>query len=358
MIIAGWRRAVFPADEGTHRFRPEIPPDPRYQTTRRARQPLNDHPLNIVPLASPGRTAPKRIAAKADAHHRHRHAAARTSPPDSWTAFDKAARNRLDQCCAPRCGQAPLAAVVGRREALVPNCDQGAWIRAWALIIRPWLDHAGPGRAQGLGHLCRGQCGPRQPAQLLMAQGIGVRQALLRSPRPAWSPLRVVFPPKSPQTGARSTSALSYVEFGFSCIGHTRSPAAGAPALPQMERETGQGQPSVLVGDGGLSLDELRNTNSSVLTDKKLIILVARQWRFLPSTKQAADQHRNESFNNLIADLPDSGQPFAVDFGAHAASMDAIGRDRGQSRGAEGEAFQARQGEPEDPRHRHEGRRL
>ena len=78
------------------------------------------------------------------------------------------------------------------------------------------------------------------------------------------------------------------VEFGFSCMGYEIAGGWGA-RIAQMEREPDK-DTIVLVGDGAYLLMN-SDIYSSVLTDKKLIILVLDNWRFCRH-QQAADQHR------------------------------------------------------------------
>lgn len=109
------------------------------------------------------------------------------------------------------------------------------------------------------------------------------------------------------------------VEFGFSCMGYEISGGWGA-RIAQSENEPDQ-DTIVFTGDGSyLMLNS--DVYSSVLTNKKLIILVLDNGGFAVINK-LQNGTGNESFNNLFADCPTVRQPFAVDFAAHAASMGA-----------------------------------
>ncbi len=110
------------------------------------------------------------------------------------------------------------------------------------------------------------------------------------------------------------------VEFGFSCMGYEISGAWGA-RIAQSEREPDQ-DTIVFCGDGSYLMMN-SDIYSSVLTDKKLIILVLDNGGFAVINK-LQNNTGNESFNNLIADTPTATKPFAVDFEAHAAAMGAI----------------------------------
>ena len=110
------------------------------------------------------------------------------------------------------------------------------------------------------------------------------------------------------------------VEFGFSCMGYEIAGAWGA-RIAQVQREPDQ-DTIVFCGDGSYLLMN-SDIYSSVLTDKKLIILVLDNGGFAVINK-LQNNTGNESFNNLIADTPTATSQFSVDFEAHAASMGAI----------------------------------
>ena len=110
------------------------------------------------------------------------------------------------------------------------------------------------------------------------------------------------------------------VEFGFSCMGYEIAGGWGA-RIAQMEREP-EADTIVFVGDGSYLLMN-SDIYSSVLTDKKLIILVLDNGGFAVINK-LQNNTGNESFNNLFADCPTIAAPFATDFVQHAASMGAL----------------------------------
>ncbi|WP_341368753.1 3D-(3,5/4)-trihydroxycyclohexane-1,2-dione acylhydrolase (decyclizing) [Yoonia sp. BS5-3] len=109
------------------------------------------------------------------------------------------------------------------------------------------------------------------------------------------------------------------VEFGFSCMGYEIAGGWGA-RIAQAEREP-DSDTIVFTGDGSYLLMN-SDVYSSVLTDKKLIILVLDNGGFAVINK-LQNNTGNESFNNLIADTPTATAPFAVDFEAHATAMGA-----------------------------------
>ena len=77
----------------------------------------------------------------------------------------------------------------------------------------------------------------------------------------------------------------------------------------------------VFCGDGSYLLMN-SDIYSACLTGKKLIVLVLDNGGFAVINK-LQNNTGNESFNNLIADCPTVGEPFAVDFEAHARAMGA-----------------------------------
>lgn len=109
------------------------------------------------------------------------------------------------------------------------------------------------------------------------------------------------------------------VEFGFSCMGYEIAGGWGA-RIAQAEREADH-DTIVLVGDGSYLLMN-SDIYSSVLTDKKLIVLVLDNGGFAVINK-LQNNTGQASFNNLIKDCPTVDAPFAVDFEAHARAMGA-----------------------------------
>jgi 3D-(3,5/4)-trihydroxycyclohexane-1,2-dione acylhydrolase (decyclizing) len=107
------------------------------------------------------------------------------------------------------------------------------------------------------------------------------------------------------------------VEFGFSCMGYEIAGGWGA-RIAQSETEPDQ-DTIVFCGDGSYLLMN-SDLYSSVLTEKKLIVLVLDNGGFAVINK-LQNNTGNESFNNLLADTPTIPAPFAVDFEAHAAAM-------------------------------------
>jgi 3D-(3,5/4)-trihydroxycyclohexane-1,2-dione acylhydrolase (decyclizing) len=109
------------------------------------------------------------------------------------------------------------------------------------------------------------------------------------------------------------------VEFGFSCMGYELGGGWGA-RIAQFEQEPQQ-DTIVFVGDGSYLLMN-SDIYSSVLTDRKLIVLVLDNGGFAVINK-LQNNTGQDSFNNLIKDCPTVTAPFAVDFEAHARAMGA-----------------------------------
>ena len=109
------------------------------------------------------------------------------------------------------------------------------------------------------------------------------------------------------------------VEFGFSCMGYEIAGGWGA-RIAQAEREPDR-DTIVFTGDGSYLLMN-SDIYSSVLTDKKMIVLVLDNGGFAVINK-LQNNTGNESFNNLIADTPTATQQVRVDFEAHARAMGA-----------------------------------
>lgn len=124
------------------------------------------------------------------------------------------------------------------------------------------------------------------------------------------------------------------VEFGYSCMGYEIAGGWGA-RIAQFEKEPDQ-DTIVFTGDGSYLLMN-SDIYSSVLTDRKLIILVLDNGGFAVINK-LQNNTGNESFNNLIEDCPTVPEPFAVDFESHARSMGAIAETVSNGREL-GEAF-------------------
>ena len=108
------------------------------------------------------------------------------------------------------------------------------------------------------------------------------------------------------------------LEFGYSCMGYEIAGGWGA-AMADPDRAV-----YVLCGDGSYLMMN-SDVYSSVLTGHKMIVVVCDNGGFA-----VIDRLQNfkggASFNNYIRDSRLAGEPFAVDFAAHARAMGAEAR--------------------------------
>jgi len=312
VIIAGGGVQYSRADEELTAFA-ESRQIPVIETIAGRANLLNDHPLNIGPVGVTGSDSANTIAAKADVI-----IAIGTRLQDfttgSWTAFDKAARivsinaarhDAAKHLSLPVVGDAKLAiraldAALGRYHSPV------GWTTLAQAERKDWDTYVEANVAHG-----------NRPNSY--AQAIGVVNALC-DPRDRVVTASGGLPAEVTANWRTLDIGTVDVEFGFSCMGYEIAGGWGA-RIAQMEREPDK-DTIVLVGDGAYLLMN-SDIYSSVLTDKKLIILVLDNGGFAVINKLQTNTG-NESFNNLIADCPTVAEPFAVDFEAHAASMGAI----------------------------------
>ncbi|WP_415156819.1 3D-(3,5/4)-trihydroxycyclohexane-1,2-dione acylhydrolase (decyclizing) [Maritalea sp.] len=116
----------------------------------------------------------------------------------------------------------------------------------------------------------------------------------------------------------KSISSID-VEFGFSCMGYEIAGGWGA-RIAQTENSP-ENDTIVFAGDGSYLIMN-SDIYSSVLTDKKMILIVCDNGGFAVINK-LQNNTGNASFNNLIEDSNIVGEPFSVDFEAHARAMGA-----------------------------------
>jgi len=273
---------------------------------------LAEHPLNIGPVGVTGSDSANAIAEKADVI-----LAVGTRLQDfttgSWTAFDKKAKFVSVNTARHDAGKHRSAPVVGDAKlALTALTAAAAGYRApddWTASAqeerKKWDDYVAdnvrPGNrpasyAQAVG-IVNDLC---DPADRIVAAAGGLPAEVTAN----WRTLK---------TGTVD------VEFGYSCMGYEISGGWGA-RIAQSEQEPGQ-DTIIFTGDGSyLMLNS--DIYSSVLTGKKLIILVLDNGGFAVINK-LQNGTGNESFNNLIKDCNIAVEPFAVDFAAHARSMGA-----------------------------------
>ena len=110
------------------------------------------------------------------------------------------------------------------------------------------------------------------------------------------------------------------IEFGYSCMGYE---IAGGWGARMAQQETAPDNDTICFTGDGSYLMMNSDIYSSVLAGHKLIIIVCDNGGFAVINK-LQNNLGNASYNNLIADCNIAGEPFLVDFAAHAASMGAI----------------------------------
>ena len=106
------------------------------------------------------------------------------------------------------------------------------------------------------------------------------------------------------------------LEFGYSCMGYEIAGAWGA-AMADPSRAV-----YALVGDGSYLMMN-SDIYSSVLTGHKIIVVVCDNGGFA-IINRLQNFKGGASFNNFIRDSRIAGEPFAVDFAAHAGAMGAL----------------------------------
>lgn len=288
---------------------------------------LATHPLNIGPIGVTGSDSANAIAGQADVI-----LAVGTRLQDfttgSWTVFAPDSRliglnvgrhDAAKHMSLPVVGDAKLG-LSALHTTLVGHLAPKSWVQHAQQQRRTWDSYVAGNVAPG-----------NRPNSY--AQAIGVVNALCH-PRDRIVAAAGGLPAEVTANWRTLGLGTVDVEFGFSCMGYEIAGGWGARiAQSQVEpdRET-----IVFVGDGSYLLMN-SDIYSSVLTDKKLIILVLDNGGFAVINKLQSNTG-NESFNNLIADCPTVATPFLVDFEAHAQAMGALA-ETVDSPAALGEAF-------------------
>lgn len=269
----------------------------------------SDHPLNCGPLGVTGSDSANAIAEQADVI-----LAVGTRLQDfttgSWTAFAKDAKiiginvgrhDAMKHMSLPVIGDAAicLASLAGEYKApagwtAFAQNERTKWDAYVAENVKP--GNRPNSYAQAIG-VVNNLCDPRD--RIVAAAG-GLPAEVTAN----WRTLDI---------------GTVDVEFGFSCMGYEIAGGWGA-RIAQAEREPDQ-DTIVFTGDGSYLLMN-SDIYSSVLTDKKLIILVLDNGGFAVINK-LQNNTGNESFNNLIADTPTATRQIGFDFEAHAAAMGA-----------------------------------
>ena len=274
---------------------------------------LNDHPLNIGPLGVTGSNSANAIAEKADVI-----VAVGTRLQDfttgSWTAFSPDAK--IIGVNAARHDAAKHMSVTVVGDAKLALDDLSGALGGFN-APSSWSDFAKAERAKWKAYVAENTRIGNGPASY--AQAIGVVNDNC-SPRDRIVAAAGGLPAEVTANWKTLDIGTVDVEFGFSCMGYEIAGGWGA-RIAQSEDEPDR-DTIVFTGDGSYLLMN-SDIYSSVLTDKKLIILVLDNGGFAVINK-LQNNTGNESFNNLISDTPTATNQINVDFEAHAKSMGAL----------------------------------
>ncbi len=312
MIIAGGGVQYSGATETLRRFA-QAHQIPVVETIAGRANLKASHELNIGPIGVTGSDSANVIAEQADVILSVG-CRLQDFTTGSWTAFAKDAQIIGLNAARHDAGKHRSITVVGdARQGLMALDDALAGYTAPA----SWTDHAKAERVKWDAYVAENVAYGNRPNSY--AQAIGVVNDLCDTRD------RVVaaaggLPAEVTANWRTLDVGTVDVEFGFSCMGYEIAGAWGA-RIAQVQREPDQ-DTIVFCGDGSYLLMN-SDIYSSVLTDKKLIILVLDNGGFAVINK-LQNNTGNESFNNLIADTPTATSQFSVDFEAHAASMGAI----------------------------------
>lgn len=273
---------------------------------------MDTHPLNIGPLGVTGSDSANTIAEQADVI-----LAVGTRLQDfttgSWTAFAQDARIIGLNAARHDAAKHMSTTVVGDAKLGLLALGAATDTKAPA----DWTAKAQAERAKWTAYVAENTRLGNGPASY--AQAIGEVNRLC-DPRDRVVAAAGGLPAEVTANWRTLDIGTVDVEFGFSCMGYEIAGAWGA-RIAQSEREPDQ-DTIVFTGDGSYLLMN-SDIYSSVLTDKKLIILVLDNGGFAVINK-LQNNTGNESFNNLIADTPTATHQVTVDFAAHAAAMGAI----------------------------------
>lgn len=271
-----------------------------------------EHPLNIGPIGVTGSNSANTIAEQADVI-----LAVGTRLQDfttgSWTAFSKDARFVSLNVGRHDAGKHRSLPIVGDAKLSLPMLS--ASINEYA-CPESWTSFAKSERSKWDQYVAVNVSYGNRPNSY--AQAIGVVNAHC-DPSDRVVAAAGGLPAEVTANWRTLKAGTVDVEFGFSCMGYEIAGGWGA-RIAQSEKEQDQ-DTIVFTGDGSyLMLNS--DLYSSVLSDRKLIVLVLDNGGFAVINK-LQNNTGNESFNNLISDSPTVKDPFAVDFEAHAKSLGA-----------------------------------
>ncbi|MEO1639913.1 MAG: 3D-(3,5/4)-trihydroxycyclohexane-1,2-dione acylhydrolase (decyclizing) [Pseudomonadota bacterium] len=273
---------------------------------------VHDHELNIGPIGVTGSDSANTIAEEADVI-----LAVGTRLQDfttgSWTAFAHDAKIIGQNVGRHDAAKHLSTTVVGDAKVSLPLLADA--IADYAAPSE-WTAHAKEERAKWDDYVAENTRVGNGPASY--AQAIGEVNRLC-DPRDRVVAAAGGLPAEVTANWKTLDIGTVDVEFGFSCMGYEIAGGWGA-RIAQSELEPDQ-DTIVFTGDGSYLLMN-SDIYSSVLTDKKLIILVLDNGGFAVINK-LQNNTGNESFNNLIADTPTATTQVGVDFAAHARAMGA-----------------------------------
>ncbi|PIB25590.1 3D-(3,5/4)-trihydroxycyclohexane-1,2-dione acylhydrolase (decyclizing) [Amylibacter kogurei] len=271
------------------------------------------HDLNIGPLGVTGSDCANNIAEEADVI-----LAVGTRLQDfttgSWTAFSKTAKIIGLNVARHDAAKHMSATIVGDAKISLINLDE-----AMSDYKSPteWIKNARSERAKWDDYVAQNVSIGNGPASY--AQAIGVVNENC-SPRDRIVAAAGGLPAEVTANWRTLDVGTVDVEFGFSCMGYEIAGGWGA-RIAQSETEPNQ-DTIVFTGDGSYLLMN-SDLYSSVLTQKKMIVLVLDNGGFAVINK-LQNNTGNESFNNLISDTPTATHQVSVDFETHAKSMGAL----------------------------------
>jgi 3D-(3,5/4)-trihydroxycyclohexane-1,2-dione acylhydrolase (decyclizing) len=278
---------------------------------------LFDHPLNCGPIGVTGSNSANALAAKADVI-----LAVGTRLQDfttgSWTAFSREAKLIAVNVARFDAGKHLALPVVGDAKLCLDQLHVSLGRHA---SPASWTDFAAAERTAWNAYVDENISpqtieGGNRP--MSYAQVIGAVNELC-DPRDRIAAAAGGLPAEVTANWRTKSLGTVDVEFGFSCMGYEIAGGWGA-RIAQMESEP-EKDTIVFTGDGSYLLMN-SDIYSSVLTGKKLIVIVCDNGGFAVINK-LQNNTGNVSFNNLIKDCNIAGEPFAVDFEAHARAMGA-----------------------------------
>ncbi len=271
----------------------------------------HDHALNIGPIGVTGSDSANTIAEEADLI-----LAVGTRLQDfttgSWTAFAQDARFIGLNCGRHDATKHMAHAVIGDAKKTLPALQAAAEYKAPG----GWTERAQAERAKWNDYVVDNTRVGNRPNSY--AQAIGVVNQLCH-PRDRVVAAAGGLPAEVTANWKTLDIGTVDVEFGFSCMGYEIAGGWGA-RIAQAEREPDR-ETIVFTGDGSYLLMN-SDIFSSVLTEKKLIILVLDNGGFAVINK-LQNNVGLESYNNLFSDTPTATNLVEVDYEAHARSMGA-----------------------------------